>query len=95
MIMVRVNATGDIGFIAACWPQAMVKQSRIAVPNQKPETALVIMCAVAVGEQYAILPLGETTPVYELPEEGPGDDEAEAEELQAELGPGKDREETG
>lgn len=74
MLLVRIS-DGQIGFLVGVFSQPILKQAPATmspdgqVVQSRPVPGTLISGCVAVGDQFVLAPIGEITPIYDMPEE--------------------------
>ena len=79
MLLVRIS-DGQVGLLVGVFSQPLVRQSpatmvRGELVQPPPQHGTLVSGCVAVSDQFVLAPLGEITPIYEMPEE---EEDAEA-----------------
>lgn len=73
MLLVRIK-DGQVGFLVGVFSQPIVKQApatmvRGELVQPPPMPGTLISGCVAVGDHFVLCPIGDVTPIYEMPEE--------------------------
>ena len=73
MLLVRIS-NGQVGLLVGVFSQPLVRQMPATIVHGElvqppPQHGTLVSGCVAVGDQFVLAPLGEITPIYEMPEE--------------------------